>query len=145
MQELLQNNKNTQHIFTGNMYIFHAFDVGDDIHLEKIQNSSLIKTVPLAASKYFKNYHKPIAVELADKGNSPYCVSCKVHNFGVISFMYKVPFTGTLENMRKEINAFDLHFYDQSFKDGKIVFGSIKESISKALFYHMRSSYAVFQ
>jgi len=145
MIESSQNHKNTQHIFTGNIYIFHAFDVGDDINLEKIEKSSVVKTVSLPASKYFKNYHRPIGIELANPASSPYCVSCKVHNFGVVSFTYKIPFTGTLESMRKEINSLDFHFFEQSSKDSKVVFDAIKDFVSKSFFYHMRSAYSVFQ
>lgn len=140
-----QNINATDHIFTGNIYIFHAFDVGDDINLEKIEKSPLVKTVPLTLSKYFKNYHRPVAIELAEAANSPYCVSCKIHNFGVVSFTYKIPFKDTLENMRKEMNTFDYRFYEQSSQDVKVVFEQIKEFITKSLFYQTRSSYSVLQ
>ena len=49
-----QSLNTTDHVFTGNIYIFHAFDVGDDISLEKIEKSPAIKTIPLTLSKYFK-------------------------------------------------------------------------------------------
>jgi len=145
MSEISQDSKSTNHIFTGNIYIFHAFDVGDDINLEKIEKSLLVKTVPLTLSKYFKNYHRPLAIELPVPESSPNCVSCKIHNFGVISFTYKIPFNDTLENMRKDINSFDYRFYEQSSIDVKTVFETIKDFISKSLFYQTRSSYSVLQ
>ena len=29
-------------VFTGNIYIFHAFDIGDEINLEKVKESSVV-------------------------------------------------------------------------------------------------------
>jgi len=145
MKETSQEQKSMNHIFTGNIFIFHAFDVGDDINVEKIEKSSNVKTVPLTLSKYFKNYHRPVAVQLPNPESSPSCVSCKIHNFGVISFTYKIPFQGTLESMRKDLNSFDYKFYEQSSRDVKVVFEHIKEFISKSLFYQTRSSYSVIQ
>ena len=33
--------------FSGHIYIFHAFDVGDDINLEKVEQMRAINTIPL--------------------------------------------------------------------------------------------------
>lgn len=145
MQELAKDQKNTNQIFTGNIYIFHAFDVGDDINLDKIEKSGILKIKPAISSKYFKNYHRPIVVELPQPELSPACVSCKIHNFGSISFTYKIPFKDTLENVRKDMNTLDYTYYDQSMQDAKAIFGAIKDHVSKALFYQMRSSYSVIQ
>jgi hypothetical protein len=43
------------------------------------------------------------------------------------------------------MNSLDYQYYDQSLQDVKSVYGSIKEFISKALFYQTRSSYSVIQ
>ena len=145
MQESTKDAKMLNHIFTGNIYIFHAFDVGDDINLEQIEKNSSIKTVPLALSKYFKNYHIPLGVALPNSQQSPYIMSCKVHNFGTISLSYKISFKDTLENIRKEINALDFEYYEQSLQDVKSIYALIKESITKAHFYQTRSSYVVIQ
>lgn len=132
-------------IFTGNIYIFHAFDIGDDINLEKIEKSPSIKKVPLTLSKYFKNYHRPLALELPDPQASPNLTSCKIHNFGTASFTYKIPFNDSLENIRKDINTLDYTYYEQSMSDVKQVFAQIKDYIAKAQFYQTRSSYMVIQ
>lgn len=137
--------KVTNHIFTGNIYIFHAFDVGDDINLAALEKVSSIKTVPLSLSKYFKNYHKPLAIELPNPSTSSNCASCKIHNFGAISLTYKIPFNDTMENIRKDINTLDYQYYEQSTADIKAVFGQIKDHIGKPHFYQTRSSYTVIQ
>lgn len=133
------------HVFTGNIYIFHAFDIGDDINLEKIEKSGSVKTVPLTLSKYFKNYHRPLAIELPNPSTSPNLSSCRIHNFGTASFTYKIPFSDTLENLRKDINTLDYTYYEQSMSDVKAVFAQIKDYIAKATFYQTRSSYLVIQ
>lgn len=145
MQDLAKDQRAQNHIFTGNIYIFHAFDVGDDINLEKIEKSGIFTVIPQASSKYFKNYHRPIAIQLPQSARSLAASSCKIHNFGSISFTYKIPFKDTLENIRKDMNTLDYKYYDQSTQDAKAVFGLIKEYINKALFYQMRSSYSVIQ
>lgn len=145
MQDIAKDQKTPNQIFTGNIYIFHAFDVGDDINLEKIEKAGILTSNPIISSKYFKNYHRPLAVQLPQPNTSPTCVSCKIHNFGSISFTYKIPFKDTLENIRKDMNTLDYQYYDQSLHDVKSIFGLIKDFISKALFYQTRSSYSVIQ
>ncbi len=144
MPEVAKEQNLSNRIFTGNIYIFHAFDVGDDINLEKLEKSSAIKPVPLILSKYFKNYHRPLAIELPQAQNPKY-ISCKIHNFGVVSFTYKISFQDTLENLRKDLNTLDYQFYDQSTLDVKEIFASIKDYIAKAHFYQTRSSYTIIQ
>jgi hypothetical protein len=140
-----QKEPKNNHVFTGNIYIFHAFDIGDDINLEKIEKSGAVKTTPLSLSKYFKNYHRPLAIELPQPETSPNLASCRIHNFGTASLTYKIPFHDTLENIRKEMNTLDYTYYEQSLTDVKAVFAQIKDYIAKANFYQTRSSYAVIQ
>ena len=40
-------------IFSGNIFIFHAFDIGDDIDLEKLEKSQVLMRKPLILPKYF--------------------------------------------------------------------------------------------
>ena len=54
----------SQQLFTGHIYIFQSFDVGDDINLEEIKEQHLLHRRPLVLAKYFKNYHTPLQVEL---------------------------------------------------------------------------------
>lgn len=130
-------------IFTGNIFIFHAFDVGDDISLEKIEQLQTITTVPHQLPKYFKNYHAPLAVKYS--GQPETCISTKIHNFGVISFVYKVPFTNTLANVRKMFGDLSNQYHEQSIVDVKIVFKSIEQYVSKPRFFNTRASYMVLE
>ena len=137
--------KTTSHRFSGNIYIFHAFDVGDDINLEKVEQLRAINTVPLALPKYFKNYHMPLAIELPHPHESTRCVSSKIHNFGAISLTYKIPFTDTLENVRKNFNALHNQYQEQSVIDVKSIFKKIKKYIAQPKFFQTRSSYIIIQ
>ena len=111
MQEQVQvsEQKGKDEIFSGNVYIFHAFDVGDDINLEAIKASNALEQESLTLSKYFKNYHIPLAVKLPQVPDS-HCVSIRIHNFGAISLTYKIPFKSTLSQVRTELDTLDNRF-----------------------------------
>lgn len=134
-----------QKIFSGNVFIFYSFDVGDDIDLEGIKNSQVLFRRPLVLSKYFKNYHIPVEVELPHPHTSTRCISTKLHNFGVISLAYKIPFSQSLESLREEINIIEEEFREQSITDASIIFNKIKNYIKQAKFFHLRNSYVVIQ
>jgi hypothetical protein len=137
--------KPIEQIFEGNIYIFHAFDVGDDINLERVKCSGMITVQPLSLSKFFKNYHLPLAVELPDAHNSPTCVSAKIHNFGAISLMYQIPFKDTLKNIRQQLEGIDNQLAEQSLIDVEVLFHRISPNIAKPYFFNTRSSYVVIQ
>lgn len=136
---------NTQHEFSGNIYIFHAFDIGDDVDLEKIEDVRAIKTVPLSLPKYFKNYNAPLSIELPHPNESARCVGCQIHNFGAISLTYKIPFTDSLENLRKQFYDIYYEYQEQSVSDAKLVFRKIEPYVTKAKFFQTRSSYNIIQ
>lgn len=131
--------------FSGSIFIFYAFDVGEDINLAKIEESQAIMTRPLALSKYFKGYHVPLAIELPHPNTSSHCIGAKIHNFGVISLAYKIPFHDTLENLRTTLNKIESEFREQSVEDAHSVFKKIKHHIKHARFFHLRSSYVIVQ
>ena len=144
MIETNENYPNT-HIFEGNIYLFHAFDVGDDINLEKIKASGAVIPQPLTLSKFFKNYHLPLAIEIPEADKSPTCISAKIHNFGVISLTYKIPFKDTLENIRQQLDGIDNQWAEKSLIDVEVIFRSIRPYIAKSHFFHTRSSYVLIQ
>lgn len=146
MEESSSGSKqDTLSIFSGNIYIFQAFDVGDDINLENVAHMRAINTIPLSLPKYFKNYHAPLAIELPHPNESARCISCKIHDFGAISLTYKIPFTDTFENIRKLFyEAYD-QYQEQSVADVKLVFKRIEPYITKPRFFQMRSSYNIIQ
>lgn len=135
----------SQQIFSGNIYIFQAFDVGDDINLEKVKDKQLLMRRPLMLSKYFKNYHTPLQVELPHPHTSSKIESIKLHSFGVISLVYKIPFSETLEVLRGEINEIIDEFNEQSVIDAGAIFKKIKTEMSQPKFFHLRKSYVLIQ
>lgn len=127
--------------FAGNIFIFHAFDVGEEIHLERIKQLQSQKQQPL--SKYFKNYHVPLQVDLTGH-TSPSC-NIKVHGFGVISVRYQIPYHDTLENLRAKINEIEASYEDKSVQDANALFELIKNEIKQPRFFHLRTSYNIIQ
>lgn len=133
------------HIFEGNVFFFHAFDVGDDINLEKVKASGAITPQSLTLSKFFKNYHLPLAIELPERQPISSCINAKIHNFGVISLIYRVSFKDSLQNVRKELESLDNMYAEQSLIDVESIFKKIKPYIAKQHFFHTRSSYVLIQ
>jgi len=139
------SSQNLKQKFSGNIYIFHAFDVGDDINLEKIEQTQAIKTLPLRLPKYFKKYHIPLAVELPHPHNSTDFKSGRIHSFGAISLTYQIPFTETLTELRKQFNHIFNEYQEQSVIDVKSIFKRISPYITKPKFFDVKSSYVVIQ
>ena len=61
-----------QYEFSGHIYIFQSFDVGDIIDLDEVKQKNLLIQKPLQLSKYFKNYHIPLEVALPNSYKTPY-------------------------------------------------------------------------
>lgn len=130
---------------TGNIFIFHAFDVGEDINLENVKEKQLLLRRPLLLSKYFKNYHIPLAVELPHPHSSSRCISSKLHNFGVITLAYRIPFSESLEDLRMHINAIEDEYREKSVVDAGSIFKHIKSEIKQPKFFQLAKSYVVVQ
>jgi len=135
----------SNHIFTGNIYIFHAFDVGDEIDLEDVRESQQVIFRPFTPPKYFKNYHIPLSIDLPHPHTTSKFESCKIHNFGAISFTYKIPFEDSLENIREELSKIDNEYQEESVANANSVYKKIKKYIIKPKFFQMRASYLVTQ
>lgn len=143
MQENL--NKNIQKEFSGNIFILHAYDVGDDINLEAIEDHQAIIVRPLNLPKYFKDYHVPLEVEVPHPHEHSATYSAKVHNFGAISLTYKIPFECTLEELRADINDIENKYLEYSISDASAIFKKIRKFIVGPKFFLMRNSYLVIQ
>ncbi len=135
----------TSAAFTGNLYIFHGYDVGDEINLERLNASGIITPRPFALSKYFKNYHIPLAIELPHPHGTSHCVSVKLHNFGAISLTYKLPFEDSFEDLRHKLDSIYNKFHEQSIIDAGSIYKKIKKFVTKPEFFHTKSSYMVIQ
>ncbi len=131
--------------YTGNIFVYYAFDVGDDINLEQIENLPEIITRPLKVSKHFKGYHIPLSIELPHPHSSSRCISTKLYNFGVFSLCYKIPFNQTLSDLRATLNDIDAEFREQSVEDAQLIFKKLRNFIKQARFFHLRTSYVVIQ
>ena len=112
----------TEHIFSGNILILWSYDIGEDIDLEKIEESHDIIKTPLQLPKHFKQYNVPLAIELPHPHAHSHCIGSKIHNFGAISLTYKIPFTDTLENLRVNCNELANKYQQQSALDAKSIF-----------------------
>jgi hypothetical protein len=143
MQEAVQ--LQTDLLFSGNVYIFHAFDIGDDINLDKVAQLQTIVPISSRVPKYFKNYHMPLAIELPDQQTDSFCMSSKIHNFGALSLLYKIPFHSSLKELRKNFNAIEDSFAQQSITDAQSIFTRVEKSIGQPHFFQTRSSYIVIQ
>lgn len=139
------DSKNQERIFSGNIFIFQAFDIGEDINLEKVRQSDTLLIRPLTLSKYFKNYHTPLPIDLPHPHASSKFISSNLHGFGVISLAYKIPFNDTLENVRKRLVGIDSEFQEQGVIDAGSIFKAIKKDVKQARFFHLRTSYVVIQ
>ena len=142
MPEQLIENK---HVFSGNIFIFYAFDIGDDIDLEKIKKDHEITVRPLTLPKYFKHYHIPLAVELPHPHQTSTCFMTKIHSFGAISITYKVPFEETLDELKVSINDIYNRYQEQSISDVHSLFKKIKLYTKQPKFFHLRTAYLVIQ
>jgi hypothetical protein len=138
-------NKNTEQIFSGNVYFFCSFDVGDDIDLRTIHSKYSFARTGTFQSHYFKSYHKPLILDHKKCFVSEECESIRLYNFGVISLLYCFPFNTTLENLKKSINQFDQLAQNKSYIDVKKIFHSIESEIKHARFFHLQKFYTLMQ
>lgn len=131
-------------IFSGNILMLWAYDVGEDINLEKIEESPDIIKVPLHLPKHFKQYNVPLAIEHPTPSDTS-LTSSKIHSFGAISLTYKIPFHDTLENLRLSCDKLADQYQQQSSKDAKNIYAKIEPFIIQPKFFQTKSSYVIIQ
>lgn len=134
-----------EHVFSGNLYIFHAFDLGEEIHLDKLKEAGVLRERPLFLPKYFKDYHIPLSVHLPKSLASNHSVGAKIYNFGAVSLLYKVPFQHTLEELREKLNEIDEQFEKQSSHDVVELLKLIKPYTPKLSLFQTKSTYLIIQ
>ncbi|HSC24755.1 MAG TPA: hypothetical protein VLB80_00860 [Candidatus Babeliales bacterium] len=149
MHPLMQNNElkkeKSDHIFSGNILILWAYDVGEDINLQKIEESDTIIKLPLQLPKHFKQYNVPVAIELPHSDNHSLCIGNKIHSFGAVSITYKIPFTDTLENLRVNCNELANKYQQQSIQDAQSIYQKIEPFIIQPKFFQTSASYVIIQ
>ncbi len=138
----------SKHTFTGNILLFYAFDIGDEIDLNEIKKSELLPTRAVSLSPYFKNYHIPLAFRMPleateDAKTESDCILSRIHHFGVLSFCYCVPFEATFDVLGRTIIEMDERYNRKSERDAKEVFDKILRTIRKPRFYHLKKEYFV--
>ncbi len=138
-------------VFSGNILLFYAFDVGDDIDLDLIKQKGLVNTCVMPLSAYFKNYHIPLAFRMdvdqavgATVMNAS-CISSKIHHFGVLSFCYRIPFKENFDELKVKIIDIKKSFDERSDIDARIAFKNIQSAIKKPRFYSLKNSYFAVQ
>jgi hypothetical protein len=133
--------------FSGNIYIFQAFDVGDDINFSKVQQLRSLNVIPRNWPKYFKNYHIPLSIQLPQHtpDTHSHLASCNLYSFGALSLTYKIPFSATLEGIRKRFSEISSEYLEKSVTDCDAVYKNIQTAITKPHFFQTRSSYIVMQ
>jgi hypothetical protein len=145
MNDINSDTSNLETEFSGNLFFFHAFDVGDDINLNAIEKSQILMQRPLNLPKYFKDYHTPIEVEVPHPHEHSAFFSTKIHNYGAISITYKVPFSGTFQELRLELDDLDSKYLEYAVSDAASIFKKIKKYILQPKFFHIKNSYLVIQ
>lgn len=134
-----------EHIFSGNILILWAYDIGEDINLEAVEESRTIIKTPLQLPKHFKQYNIPLGIELPHPHQHSYWISSKIHNFGAVSLTYKIPFNDTLENIRLHCNELANKYQQQSIFDAKSIYKKIEPFIAQPRFFQTSSSYIIIQ
>ncbi|MCF7799826.1 hypothetical protein K9M16_02400 [Candidatus Babeliales bacterium] len=128
--------------FSGNIIFFYAIDIGDEIDLLKIKQRSLVKVRSVPLSPYFKDYHIPLNYSLP---NSKYCISSDIHQFGVLSFCYRIPFENSFEELKLKVIDIKSEFDQVNKKDIKFVFDAVYSAIKKPHFYNLDNFYYTVQ
>jgi hypothetical protein len=135
----------SDHIFSGSIYLFYGFDMGDLINLDKVKTLPSIHTLPRTWPKHFKHFHTPLTIELATKQtpDSIKCFRANIHHFGALSIIYKIPFKGTLDALQSKINKLDNQYQNKSMEDATHLFNQINQYITQPKSFHHRNSYIV--
>lgn len=139
-----KNYLSNETIFSGTLYFFYGFDIGDDIDIKKLQETKN-ELFNLYKSSLYKTYNKPILLNIKKMSLSQYCISSSLYSFGVISLRYAFPFSAPLEELKNIINReYDLA-EKYSYNDAKAIFQEIKNLIREARFFNLSKSYVLIQ
>jgi hypothetical protein len=131
---------------SGNILLFYAFDVGDEIEPYEIKRRGLLLTYEPAQSTYFKDYHIPLSFRLIEKEGGKNierqdAILCKIYHFGALSFCYKIPFSGSFEHLKEKVIETKEKYDKQCKVDAKRVFKTIGSTIRKPHFYNLKNDY----
>jgi len=159
----------TRDLFVGDIILFYAYDVGDDINLEMIKSLHLVPTYSTPLSARFKNYHIPVSYHLRgdnlisdgdgqehftqaehsvfdldsdDTLIKPKCyVLSKIHGFGVLSYCYRIPFKGSFERLKKKLIEIKAEYDQIADAHAYDTFKKIQDAISSPQFCNLKNDY----
>ncbi|KKP24850.1 MAG: hypothetical protein SZ59_C0001G0168 [candidate division TM6 bacterium GW2011_GWF2_28_16] len=154
MNEVTFINQTTK--FNGNIYFFYAFDIAEEIDLEKIRKKRLVNTKDFASSPYFKNYHIPLffdvdSLESKSKSGEDFikydttCISSKLHQFGVVSFYYKIPFNDTLDDLKSKLIDIKKDYDFKAEAEARKTFERVTSALKRPRFSNLDSFYFAIQ
>jgi len=131
---------------TGNILLFYAYDIGDEINLGKVDSQGLISTYKISRSHYFKDYHIPLGFRLLEKKGGKTIertdvVLTKMHHFGVLSFCYKIPFEASFDQLKQRVIEVKDAYDKQSDIDARMVLHDINPVVTKPHFYNLKNDY----
>ena len=132
-------------VFSGHIYVFAAFDIGEDIKFEDVKKSKDVQVGKVHVSKFLKNYHLPLEIELPHPHDSARCISSKIHPFGAISLIYKIPVTSSLQDLRQTVVDVDQKHQKQCINDAYSLYKKIKPFSLKPNFFQLKTYYTVVQ
>jgi len=132
-------------IFDGNIYIFSAFDIGEEIKFDSVKKSKDVQVGKIQVSKFLKNYHLPLEIELPHPHQSARCISSKIHPFGAISLIYKIPITCSLQDLRQILIDTDKKYQQHSIQGAYSIYKKIKPFIVRPNFFQLKNYYTVIQ
>lgn len=158
-------------VFSGDIIMFYAYDVGDDIDLERVKAQHLVPTFNTPLSARFKNYHLPVSFHMRGKniitegeahetlaaardvmigddhtpedrdGDMSSYVMSKIHAFGVLSFCYRVPFRGSMASLKRRVIELKQEYDMRSDQFAYDTFKRIHCAIKAPYFCNLKNSY----
>ncbi len=142
-----KESKSSKASLSGNVLFFASFDVGDIIDIQQIREKKILKASDMDPFPHFKNYHVPLVIdidELSEK-KSGATVMAKIHNFGVVSLNYIIPYNCSFEAL-KHLLIDSVDDYSQiAKKDAKKIFDQINFCIKEPSFYNGSAFYHAVQ
>lgn len=143
-----------ERILTGNILLFHSFDLGKAADIKEIRDKKLLNLSATVTFPYFKNYHVPLVVELPHEYSSEEnekfkprmdVLYARIHNFGALSFCYKIPFSASFDTLKVKIIQTVENYRKIAHKDAAFIFEKIYTAISQPNFYNLRAEYYAVQ
>jgi hypothetical protein len=134
-------------IISGNILIFYAYDIGDVIDINKIKSKKILKVNDLETFPHFKNYHVPLSIDIMDFSprEEGVKVLAKIHNFGVLSLNYIIPFRETFDTLKIRLIEVVEDYKLISKKDGKLLYSQIKSAMVEPNFFNLKTTYYAVQ